>query len=57
LKVQYDHDLNLLHINPGAAGIQGWQRDRTLVRITIDGNMFRDAEVIKLAERGQGNLF
>ncbi len=55
--MQYDHDLNLLHINPGAAGIQGWQRDRTLVRITIDGNTFRDAEVIKLADRGQDNLF
>lgn len=57
LKVQYDRKLNLLHINPGAAGIQGWHRDRTLVRLTIDGDKFRDAEVIKLAERGQDNLF
>jgi hypothetical protein len=27
------------------------------VRITIDGNTFSDAEVIKLADRGQDNLF
>ena len=37
LKVKYDKTLNLLHINPGAAGIQGWHKDRTLVRLTIDG--------------------
>ena len=48
LKVQYDKTLNLLHINPGAAGIQGWQKERTLVRLTIDGNHFADCEVITL---------
>ena len=25
LRVMYDHQLQLLHINPGAAGRQGWQ--------------------------------
>lgn len=57
LKVQYDRTLGLLHINPGAAGIQGWQRDRTLVRLTIDGSKFSDCEVITLNERhGQQKL-
>ncbi len=37
LKVMYDPELELLHINPGAAGRQGFQKVSTLVRFTIDG--------------------
>jgi len=48
LKVKYDKTLSLLHINPGAAGMQGWQKERTLVRLTIEGNKFTDCEVISL---------
>ena len=48
LKVQYDKTLHLLHINPGAAGLQGWHKERTLVRLTIDGSSFTDCEVITL---------
>lgn len=51
LKVMYDKALGLLHINPGAAGIQGWHRRRTLVRLVVDGGTFRDLEVIELADR------
>ena len=49
LKILYDHELQLLHINPGAAGNQGWQKERTLVRLTIDGPDMKDCEVISLA--------
>ncbi len=48
LKVQYDETLGLLHINPGAAGLQGWHQVRTLVRFTVDGSAFRDLEVIEM---------
>ena len=48
LKVKYDEQLHLLHINPGAAGLSGWQQQRTLVRLTIDGNAFKDLEVVEL---------
>ena len=48
LKVQYDPTLSCLHLNPGAAGLQGWQTVRTLVRFTIDGKQFKDLEVIEL---------
>ena len=48
LKVQYDPALSCLHINPGAAGLQGWQTVRTLIRFTIDGKQFKDLEVIEL---------
>ena len=48
LKVQYDKTLHLLHINPGAAGLQGWHKERTLIRLTVEGNKFADCEVITL---------
>ena len=50
LKVQYDPTLRMLHTNPGAAGLQGWHRQRTLVRLVVDGKTFRDLEVIELGE-------
>ncbi|MCD8309799.1 MAG: metallophosphatase family protein [Prevotellaceae bacterium] len=49
LKVKYDKALGLLHVNPGAAGIYGFHKVRTLVRFVIDGGTFRDLEVIELA--------
>ncbi len=51
LKVMPDKHLNLLHINPGAAGLMGWHRERTLVRLTIDGSRFADCEVITLGTK------
>jgi putative phosphoesterase len=51
LKVKFDKTLNLLHINPGAAGISGFHTVRTLVRFGIDGGEFKDLEVIELAEK------
>ena len=36
LRVMYDKKYNLLHINPGAAGQQGFHRVATLVRFTLD---------------------
>lgn len=50
LKVQYDKTLCCLHINPGAAGISGFHKVRTLVRFTIDGSEIKDLEVIELGE-------
>ena len=49
LKVMYDRTLDCLHVNPGAAGKQGWQQVRTLVKLTIDGKDIKDLEVIELA--------
>lgn len=51
LKIIYDDSINCLHMNPGAAGKQGWHKVRTLVRFTIDGNDIRDCEVIELGSR------
>ncbi|HEY6901933.1 MAG TPA: metallophosphoesterase family protein [Puia sp.] len=51
LKVMYDEKLQCLHINPGAAGRQGWHTVRTLIRLTIDGTNMKDCEVIELGSR------
>lgn len=53
LKVLYDKTLQLLHLNPGAAGKQGFHKTRTLLRFVIDNGNIRDLEVIELAEEKQ----
>ena len=49
LKVMYDKEIGCLHINPGAAGRQGWHAVRTIVKLTIDGSEIKDLEVVELA--------
>ena len=51
LKVMFDKKLNLLHINPGAAGKHGFHKVKTIVRFTIDKENIKDLEVIELGER------
>jgi len=51
LKVIYDPTINCLHMNPGAAGKQGWHHVRTLLRFSIDGKEIKDCEVIELGKR------
>lgn len=51
LKVKFDKTLNMLHINPGAAGIYGFHKVRTLIRFSIEDGNFKDLEVIELAEK------
>ena len=48
LKVMYDEKLHCLHMNPGAAGKQGWHKVRTVIRFVIDGTNMKDCEVIEL---------
>jgi len=45
LKVMNDKHFRLLHINPGAAGIQGFHNVRTALRFVIDAGNIRDLEV------------
>ena len=48
LKVMYDNTLDLLHINPGAAGRYGFHTVQTLIRVEIDGANIQNLEVIEL---------
>ncbi len=51
LKVQFDPKLQLLHLNPGAAGKQGWHQIRTAMRFEINGDKIENLEVIELGSR------
>lgn len=51
LKVMYDDKVGCLHMNPGAAGKQGWHQVRTVLRFTIDGADIKDLEVIELGKK------
>jgi putative phosphoesterase len=48
LKIKFDKRLNVLHINPGAAGKYGFHLVQTLVRLDIDNGEFKNLEVIEL---------
>lgn len=50
LKIIYDDKMQCLHMNPGAAGKQGWQKIRTIIRFAIDGKDIKDCEVIELGK-------
>ncbi len=52
LKVIFDKKLNLLHMNPGAAGISGFHQVRTMLRFEIDGDKIQNLEIIELGNRG-----
>jgi uncharacterized protein len=48
LKVMRDPSFNLLHLNPGACGNQGWHKVKTLIRLEITGKVVSKLEVIEL---------
>ena len=45
LKVMRDPNLNLLHINPGAAGMKGFHKKVTMMRFQIDGKVASNLEI------------
>ena len=48
LKVIFDKKINCLHLNPGAAGKQGWHKVRTLLRFSITDEKIHNLDVIEL---------
>jgi uncharacterized protein len=51
LKVMPDKQLGLLHINPGAAGLQGFHKVKTVVRFSLREGRVEDLQVIELGKR------
>ncbi len=51
LKIIKDPKLDLLHINPGAAGLQGFHKVKTLVRFDVNGDRIENMRVIELGKR------
>ena len=54
LKVMPDKAMNnMLYMNPGAAGRQGFHKIRTLLRFELAGGNIQNLEAIELGKRGQ----
>lgn len=51
LKVMYDKELDLLHMNPGAAGVHGFHAVKTAIRFEIEGNEIKNLAIIELGSR------
>lgn len=47
LKIQYDPQYSVLHLNPGAAGISGFHQVRTMLRFVLDQGNIKDMELIE----------
>jgi uncharacterized protein len=52
LKVMRDNKFNLLFINPGAAGIHGFHKVRTLVKMELLQGVIKDFKVVEVSRRG-----
>jgi putative phosphoesterase len=48
LLVQYLKEIDCLHLNPGAAGKQGWHKVQTLLKFQINGTDISQLEVVEL---------
>jgi uncharacterized protein len=52
-KVEWDKKMNMLYMNPGAAGLSGFHKIRTLLRFEILGGKVSNLEVVELGPRSQ----
>lgn len=55
LKVQNDKKNGHLHMNPGAAGVHGFHKVKTVLRFTIERSRIKDLEVVELGKRSVWN--
>ncbi|MFD2162796.1 metallophosphoesterase family protein [Paradesertivirga mongoliensis] len=51
LKVIFDKKIGTLHLNPGAAGKQGWHKVRSIMKFCISDEKIHTLEVIELGNR------
>lgn len=51
LKVMYQPQYELLHMNPGACGIHGFHQVKTVLRFVIDKDEIKDLAIIELGKR------
>ena len=47
LKVIFDHELNLLHMNPGASGNYGFHNVCTMIRFNVEDGKPKDLEILE----------
>ena len=51
LRVMYDKKHKHLHLNPGAAGISGFHKVRTMLRFQLDSDKVKELEIIEIGKR------
>lgn len=51
LKVMPDKKLNLIHMNPGAVGVHGFHKVRTMLRFIINGAKIEQLEIIEFPRK------
>lgn len=51
LKIERDNRLGSLYINPGAAGVHGFHKKRTLIKFSIDDGQLTNMRVVELGDR------
>lgn len=47
LKVAPDREGGFLHLNPGACGLEGWHKVKTILRFTLSAGAISDLEVVE----------
>jgi len=52
LKVMRDQEFGTLHMNPGACGVHGFHKFKTLLRFSIINQQIKNVEAIQLGLRG-----
>jgi hypothetical protein len=52
LKVMPDNALNILHLNPGACGNEGWHKVKTLMRFEVEQGKVSNLQIVELGSRG-----
>lgn len=51
LKAMFDRENQLLHLNPGACGRQGWHKMRTMMRFEVCSGTIDKLEIIELGPK------
>lgn len=51
LRVEFDKKYNVLFMNPGAAGVHGFHKVKTLLRFEIEGDQLLNMEAIEMGPR------
>ena len=51
LKVMYDKELDILHMNPGACGDYGQHKVKTIIRFCIDKKEIKELEIVEIPKK------
>lgn len=52
-KVEFDHGLNVLYMNPGAVGNHGFHIVKTMLLFELDQGQIKNLRVVELGKRGK----